>query len=1034
MGDDKWRSMYLSFYNKSHVFIYNISGYFDSVTSPPIRVDQIQQPLQPEEEAETEESSWNTLFLSFHNRSHAAIHDVDGGLEGMDFDKINVEPVTTFDLDSDSVTQSYYDNENNKGFVDKLLNLVFSTTASTIKTDGDSDKPTLKSIDEINTPKDDNAFTTNVTNTVAETVKTLINVDIDDFTIPSWLTDPVTKPSNLAIYKDTEGIGVTNGTINVEHETVRNLTDCIMPQSVTFSQAAYFYLVPVIVFIALILNGLAFRVFRNNDFSSHGHTIYYTALSIVDTLFLFGNLLGPWLGVLLERMDHQSGNIYHQSSAMCKGMAYFINVTLFLSSSLMVSMTIDRYILVGYPFRHKRYCNIRSTQRVTVYLTCVSILLNCYILFVWDSTEISEVSGKICAPKTPSLVATVMTLTVNLIVLFVVPIIGIIYMNLSIGKNLPLLKKNATKLRAICKAVLETKLTKTTLMLTGFYGILTAPYLIAWAILFIQLFLEDTNVCHFKGSIAMRDMVEVLFLLNFAFKFLVCFLSGRGMRGMILKKVTWEHLLLSFFSCGSGNSGSSASSVDSTTSSCPSSSSSSDKTIMSTISSNLYGPDDVRMSMTSLCSTRPAKDPGYMTTPCKENPAFEADDPRHRTNKSNKSRYSKNGTRRSQQSTVSNVCDTFSPAYLDNDGRYHIDHDDTYTDCDFRSELESSLRGMDGKLKKELKKGTYCRQDIEEDIAEEPAREDHDPSTRRAHNDLRKATGGRHPEDVYKDINKSLKDQVDKRLGRDEQSPRYSRREPHGDYDESPRRYRSKDHGQKSKQQLSERSRERERQKLREQQWEKSRDHQGHRSSRASENSNGTCVDSPGYETKQLQVRKQQYGGNSQKSPEKSPRGRKQEKHRFDDESPKWQSPRNFQSKPRCNLNRADGTRGIEEDIEEETDFHTKSHVPKLKSRHNRDKSLQEEIELSLLKMNNRKSQHYTGNEDPESSLRAMKRQQRQNITQDGPHKGHTSGSESNAERQRQILRNKYEDNPFENVPPTLKNKPRGATNRDMLY
>ena len=175
-------------------------------------------------------------------------------------------------------------------------------------------------------------------------------------------------------------------------------------------------LLPVIIVLGLIGNGLSFFVLVRSGLDKLSSSVYLAALCVTDSLFLL-QLTATWLSYL--RVD-----IFHQP-VICQLIIYTHYVSAFLSVWIVVAFTFERYIVCAYPLKRHLVSNRRAKFAVVI-LTVVAGLL--YNHCIWAV----EVRHGVCTPVKKYEDLNVLMSHVDTVVTLFLPSVLIVTMNIKI--------------------------------------------------------------------------------------------------------------------------------------------------------------------------------------------------------------------------------------------------------------------------------------------------------------------------------------------------------------------------------------------------------------------------------------------------------------------------------------------------------------------------------------------------------------------------------------------------------------------------
>ncbi|XP_067667594.1 FMRFamide receptor-like [Haliotis asinina] len=132
---------------------------------------------------------------------------------------------------------------------------------------------------------------------------------------------------------------------------------------------------PVLLILGTIGNVLSIIVLNRKSMRDSTVSIYLTALSVMDILVLYTGLLRQWLRVVIQL------DIRFISEMSCKVHIWMVYFTLDMSVWLLVSVTVERFVSVMFPYTVKKYYT-RCTAFVNIAVITVLLLaLNSHFLY-----------------------------------------------------------------------------------------------------------------------------------------------------------------------------------------------------------------------------------------------------------------------------------------------------------------------------------------------------------------------------------------------------------------------------------------------------------------------------------------------------------------------------------------------------------------------------------------------------------------------------------------------------------------------------
>jgi len=156
---------------------------------------------------------------------------------------------------------------------------------------------------------------------------------------------------------------------NTSDAEIKNLTASETP-TMTWERVAAFALlkfgVPVIVLMGTVGNTLSFCVLIRRGMRSTPMYFYLTLLAVADTFVLYVSAFKVWIRALTQF------EVLHVSNVGCKLFMFILLCSFYLSAWLIVLVTLDRFLVVWFPFRGYLLMRIRRARFVRV---CVSVIM-----------------------------------------------------------------------------------------------------------------------------------------------------------------------------------------------------------------------------------------------------------------------------------------------------------------------------------------------------------------------------------------------------------------------------------------------------------------------------------------------------------------------------------------------------------------------------------------------------------------------------------------------------------------------------------
>ena len=129
--------------------------------------------------------------------------------------------------------------------------------------------------------------------------------------------------------------------------------------------------IPLFLLIGLVGNSISFTVMCTKTYRRKSYSYYLRALAVFDTLSLLCIVVEEMHGVSHKLEAFNFELFKPASNAACKAQVFFQHTVQLISSWLVVSFTIDRFVAVCYPLQRAYVC----TERVAITVLSLMLLL-----------------------------------------------------------------------------------------------------------------------------------------------------------------------------------------------------------------------------------------------------------------------------------------------------------------------------------------------------------------------------------------------------------------------------------------------------------------------------------------------------------------------------------------------------------------------------------------------------------------------------------------------------------------------------------
>ena len=269
--------------------------------------------------------------------------------------------------------------------------------------------------------------------------------------------------------------------------------------------------------LTLFCNGLTLAVLCKRAKSSSS-TLFMANLAVWDTLSIW---LKGW-GYFINRFNLSIDDVG------CQVINFVLNTTAFIATWLVVVMTSERFIAVGFPLKRPSWCTVRRAKIVLASLVLIAVLLNAQYLYLIES-HISPVGGFTCRYK-PELQQYTSEIWnwIEMVAIFVIPQIMIFLLNIAIMTILKRASRGIV-LQNQSEAKHVDSVTVMLITVSLVFFILTAP----WAVFLIyssQFWNYKSSFSAWANYIFLNTFLRLMNDLNHCINFFLYCASGTSFR------------------------------------------------------------------------------------------------------------------------------------------------------------------------------------------------------------------------------------------------------------------------------------------------------------------------------------------------------------------------------------------------------------------------------------------------------------------------------------------------------------------------
>ncbi|ELU05629.1 hypothetical protein CAPTEDRAFT_184124 [Capitella teleta] len=137
------------------------------------------------------------------------------------------------------------------------------------------------------------------------------------------------------------------------------------------------YIFPLLVIGGTVGHALTIAVLIRPRMRHTSIYFYLLALSCSDTVVLWVSCFKAWVRMVT------GFELLHVSGAACKSVTFLYLTSTYLSSWLIVCMTVDRFIAVWFPFKVASICSVRHARISTALLLSVALFSNFHVFWTF---------------------------------------------------------------------------------------------------------------------------------------------------------------------------------------------------------------------------------------------------------------------------------------------------------------------------------------------------------------------------------------------------------------------------------------------------------------------------------------------------------------------------------------------------------------------------------------------------------------------------------------------------------------------------
>ena len=194
--------------------------------------------------------------------------------------------------------------------------------------------------------------------------------------------------------------------------------------------------IPVIVLMGTVGNTLSFCVLVRRRMRSTPMYFYLTLLAVADTFVLYVSAFKVWIRALTQF------EMLHMSNVGCKLFMFILLCSFYMSAWLVVLVTLDRFLVIWFPFRGYLFMRIRQARLTAAVLAVVVAVYNVHVF--WTMKLYQYESNPTCDADENNFFMTHIFEYLKLISYCVVPFVLVVALNVGILVRINRVYTNAT--------------------------------------------------------------------------------------------------------------------------------------------------------------------------------------------------------------------------------------------------------------------------------------------------------------------------------------------------------------------------------------------------------------------------------------------------------------------------------------------------------------------------------------------------------------------------------------------------------------
>jgi len=298
---------------------------------------------------------------------------------------------------------------------------------------------------------------------------------------------------------------------------------------VELCDAIHLYCMPFLIVVGVVLNSVNFVAFCTSTLRLYATGVYVCALAVVDSTALASHVPRRWMNALFAAVGWgRRVTPYDTVDAACKTLTLLAGAAQFASAWTTVTMTAERASVAVNPYRVTPLRQAPAARVIVVLLAIAAVAVNCHIVVTWHS------AGGACQPRSRPVVVVVAMFVAEALT-FAVPVAllaasaAIAVRGIVVGGRTDRRRRLGVELATRLRA--ERRVTVMVAWLAAAHVTLAVPRVATWATRLYLAFTPGTCEWERQRADAADSVAELVFVVNYVIKFIICFVAGRDVIG-----------------------------------------------------------------------------------------------------------------------------------------------------------------------------------------------------------------------------------------------------------------------------------------------------------------------------------------------------------------------------------------------------------------------------------------------------------------------------------------------------------------------